>query len=468
MEAEVGKFKRRFKLGDEPKDNKDRKLTLDELKSLINDIVKGYVTNCGYVKLAELKDAAWNELKPLVSQELLPEFEKAIKALANLPGPGGAKDIGRQGRDALKGLAPTGGYDYFAEFAKDVFKAGVQGAQTSPRFIKWLGDINLFIDVQKAAGSPTLEISDPEEGGYLTPPEFASNLLDKGFENSNFIDRCTMVPMAINQIGLPYQKDFDHTTYLHGAMMAYWLDEKTEKQATKPKFGKVTLRLNKLVVLVYATDELLEDSIISMEPLLQGKAGDVLAWKLDQAIFRGTGAGQPQGVLTAPCRVSVPKEAGQAAATIVFNNLTKMYSRCYPQCLKNAVWVANLQIFPQLATVSIPVGTGGAPAYLPANGISGKPFDSLFGKEIAWTEHASALGTLGDIGLVDFTQYLVGQKRGRGAGIQFATSIHLKFDFDQTAFRFVLRMDGQPWWPSVFTPAHGDTQSPVIFLADRI
>jgi HK97 family phage major capsid protein len=87
------------------------------------------------------------------------------------------------------------------------------------------------------------------------------------------------------------------------------------------------------------------------------------------------------------------------------------------------------------------------------------------GKEIIWTEQASTLGTTGDLMLIDFTQYLIGQKSG--GGIKFAKSIHLKFDYDQTAFRFVMRLDGQPWWPSVFTPKRGDTQSPFVALETR-
>ena len=74
------------------------------------------------------------------------------------------------------------------------------------------------------------------------------------------------------------------------------------------------------------------------------------------------------------------------------------------------------------------------------------------------------LGTQGDIGLADFSQYLIGDK----GGIKVATSIHLRFDYDETAFRFVLRYDGQPWWLSALTPRRGtSTLSPFVVLAVR-
>jgi len=91
----------------------------------------------------------------------------------------------------------------------------------------------------------------------------------------------------------------------------------------------------------------------------------------------------------------------------------------------------------------------------------------LMGKPIIWSKHCSTLGTAGDIVLADWSQYLVGQKAGQGASGKYDTSIHLKFDADQTCFRFVFRIDGQPWWPSAFTPpqATNDTTSPFIALS---
>jgi len=183
--------------------------------------------------------------------------------------------------------------------------------------------------------------------------------------------------------------------------------------------------------------------------------------------LNGTGAGQPRGILNELSLVTVAKEAGQAANTIVYQNIVKMYSRMYPGGHKNAVWVANPDVFPQLASMELVVGTGGAPAYMPANGLSGKPYDTLMGKPLIFTEHAQTIGTKGDIYYIDWTQYLVGQKAGR-AGLSYNTSIHLMFLYDQTAFRWVMRIDGQGWWPTAVTPRYSaSTISPFITLAVR-
>lgn len=448
--------------------DKDKKvLTLDGLKTLIAEEAERVILAKGFVLKTELKDHIHTELEAVVTKDLKPEFDRQVeKIISKLPGPKGLKDITD---DGLKGISPNGGYNCLAEYAKDVYLADLKGAgRPSARFIKWQTDVEQLHDALKAAGTPTLETSDPEQGGYLIPPEFAATLLDKGFQNSNFINLCTKVPMARNQIGMPFIKDFDHTTYVNGAMMAYWTDELGEKgPATKPKFGKTDLKLNKLIVLSYSSDEMLEDSPISMEPLLTQKSGETIGWKIDEAIFRGTGVGQPLGILGAPCRVTVPKEGGQAAATIVALNIIKMYSQFTEKTPASIRWVINKQTIPQLMTMAVAIGTGGQLVWLPANGLAVPPIASLMGIQVVKTEHASVLGTEGDIVLADFSQYLVGQKAGIGAGIQFAKSIHLMFLYDQTAFRYVIRLDGAPWWPTPFTPKRGPQESCFVTLANR-
>ena len=143
-----------------------------------------------------------------------------------------------------------------------------------------------------------------------------------------------------------------------------------------------------------------------------------------------------------------------------------MYSRMWNKT--DAIWMANDDTFQQLASMSLSVGTGGIPVWLPAGGISGRPYDTLMGKPLVFTEHCQTLGTVGDILFCDWTQYLVGQRAGAAGGMKFASSIHLKFDYDQVAFRFVFRLDGQPWWPSALTGRYSaSTLSPFVALATR-
>ena len=140
-----------------------------------------------------------------------------------------------------------------------------------------------------------------------------------------------------------------------------------------------------------------------------------------------------------------------------------MKSRLKSRSWNNAVWFAAQDTYPQLRTLTVDVGTGGSVVNLFTE--SGGTM-RLDGFPIQFTEHCPTLGTVGDIVLGDWRQYLVGQ---RAAGLTTATSIHLKFDYDETAFRFVMRYDGQPWEASALTPANSSssTLGSFITLATR-
>ena len=286
-------------------------------------------------------------------------------------------------------------------------------------------------------------------------------------EKSEIMNRCVKVPMATNAIQFPYLSGFDRSGgVIHGGVEFEWLDEAGTKTQKDVKFGKIELRLKKCAAYIKASDEILEDSWVSMEPLLRDAFTDGLSYQLDNVFLNGDGAGKPMGILNAPCLVSVAIETGQAATTILFENIVKMYARLWRK--GQGIWFANHDVFKQLAVMAYPVGTGGVPVYLPAGAASGKPYNTLMGLPIVWTEHCQTLGTKGDIYLCDWSQYLVGQKTGAGAGLKFDTSIHLYFLSDQTAFRFVYRIDGQSWWPTYLTPRYSsDTLSPFISLDVR-
>lgn len=271
--------------------------------------------------------------------------------------------------------------------------------------------------------------------------------------------------MATNRITLPVLVDDDHSTDFFGGVIIYRTPEKGTKTVTNPVFGKVSLTLHKLTGMCYVTDELLQDSVISIEPIIRNTFGQAIAFTQDYDFLRGNGVNQALGVFHAsnPALIPVAIEAGQAADTILFENIIKMWSRLYPAGHAKAVWIANINTFPQLASMGLEVGAGGIPVWMPAGGVSGLPYATLMGRPLLFTEKMATIGDLYDIGLCDLSQYLIGEK----GGVNFASSIHVRFVTDETAFRFVMRYDGQPWWQSTLTPKAGSTLSPFITLAER-
>ena len=117
--------------------------------------------------------------------------------------------------------------------------------------------------------------------------------------------------------------------------------------------------------------------------------------------------------------------------------------------------------------MSLSIGTGGISVFMPANGVAGLPYATLFGLPLVFSKHASTIGSVGDLSLVDWSQYLLGQK-SNAKSTTFATSVHLKFDVDQLAMKITARLDGQPWWKEALTPPQSaDTLSPIVTIAVR-
>jgi HK97 family phage major capsid protein len=204
-----------------------------------------------------------------------------------------------------------------------------------------------------------------------------------------------------------------------------------------------------------------------MSNYINRKVPDKITFKVNDAIIRGTGAGQPLGVLNSAATVSVAEESAQTAATVNFQNIIKMWSRMYAPLRSNAVWAINPDVETSLMSLAFPNAGSGTvvPVYLPPGGLSGSPYATLLGRPVIPLQSCSALGTVGDIILGDFSQYLSILKTG---GVRSDVSIHLWFDYDITAFRFILRMGGQPWYTTSITQANSsNARGAFVTLATR-
>ena len=150
-------------------------------------------------------------------------------------------------------------------------------------------------------------------------------------------------------------------------------------------------------------------------------------------------------------------------AEIVIN----LFSRLFASSRMNSAWFINQNVEPQLHTMSIAVGTGGQLIYMPPGGLSGAPYGTLLGRPVIPIEQCASVGTVGDIILGDYTNgYLLAEK----GGIKSDMSIHVRFEYDESVFRFVLRVDGQPVRATAMTPYKGGsdyTQSHFVALQTR-
>ncbi len=308
----------------------------------------------------------------------------------------------------------------------------------------------------------------PSEGGFLVQTDFSSELLQDVYTTGVLASKCRRIPISGNSNSLKINgvDETSRASTRYGGIVGYWKDEAALKVASTPKFRQIELNLKKLIGLCYATDELLADASALEAFIRQAFVGE-FGFLLDDALINGTGAGQPLGILNAGCLVSAAAETGQDADTVVTENVVNMYKRRFASLTNNYAWYINQSIEPQLFTMSLAVGAGGSSVYMPAGGLSGQPYATLLGLPVIAIEQASALGDAGDIILADFQDgYILAEK----GGIQTDMSIHVQFLYDESIFRFVLRVDGQPVRASALTPykgGSGNTQSHFITLAAR-
>lgn len=404
-------------------------------------------------ELTEAEISLKNEIMDTVEdlQKIVATMERQERISAAMERPNRPETVGSQ--SIRPQTVERQRFSSLGEQLAAVMNAGRPGGQIDPRLFNAATGLGETV---------------PSDGGFLVQQDFVNELLQDAFATGILASRCSRQPISgnANSVKINGVDETSRASSRYGGIISYWADEAAEKTASKPKFRKIELNLKKLIGLCYATDELLQDAP-ALEGFIRTAFPGEFGFQLDDAIINGTGAGMPLGILNAGCLVSVSKESGQMATTIVAENIVKMYSRRFAGQTGNYAWFYNQNIEPQLFTMSLAVGTGGVPIYMPPGGLSDAPYGRLMGLPAIAIEQAATLGTAGDIILANFQNgYILAEK----GGIQADVSIHVRFVYDESVFRFVLRVDGQPVRASALTPYKGGagaTQSHFVVLETR-
>ncbi len=296
--------------------------------------------------------------------------------------------------------------------------------------------------------------------GFMVPPEMRAGIWELTFDGSDILGMINIEPTNSNAV----EMEADETTpWGASSVTAKWRTEGSTMTAQKPPPTDPRMtRLNELYCFIKATNELLEDAP-RLESRLTDKASQAIRWTASEAIINGTGVGQPLGWFKSPALITVSAEGGQSSATIVRQNLIKMFIRMLRLGGNSADfrWLLNPDILPALMELSL--GNNGL-FMLPNVGIAAAPQGSILGIPIEYNDHCKTLGTKGDIQLINPTGYYA---IGKG-GVKADSSIHLYFDQGLTAFRWTFRFGGQPFLSTPLTPANGtSTRSHFVTLADR-
>ncbi len=407
-----------------------------EVKALVEAQTKP-LTDANAAQQEEIKS-----LKSALNAEKI-EREKVTKALEAEKPPGSGIKLGHAEEDnKFKSLAEQC-------LAIKAFKLS-GGEHIDPRLKR--------LTETKTASGATVGIS--SEGGFLVEPTLTAEVLKPIHETGQFSSRARSLPVSANS-NYGWINGIDETNRATGSrwggIRGYRIAEGNAPTSSKPKFRRINWELKKYAVLVYGTDELLADTAQFSE-VVRVAAAEELAFMVNDDILNGDGAAGCFGILSSAAPVQVTRTT---ASHVIYEDLVAMWARLDSRSKPNSVWFINTDVNPDLDTLAHAVGAGALePKFV---GYDATGLMRIKGRPVVETEFNASLGTSGDIVLADMSNYLMWEK----GGVQSAESLHVLFTTDETTFRFIYRVDGQPAIAAPLTPykGTGNTISPFVKLS---
>ncbi len=289
------------------------------------------------------------------------------------------------------------------------------------------------------------------DGGFAVPNFWFAGILDQAMQAAEFAPRCLLFPTSTNGITIPMPDTQNRSTDIAG-LSANWAGENQQQTAQRMKWRNVDVRLHKIFLLAEASGELAADGL-NFAAQLETKMAEAAAFALDAAILRGTGAGQPLGILNDPSAIAVNPESGQTAGTVLYQNLINMFGRISPASQKRATWFISPSVLGQLlqmswpgSTIPILLGNGNA-----TNAAAGEFVGTILGRPVVTTEVCNPIGDAGDIVIADLSQFALAMRTTARIEVDRSHG----FDRDAIAWRLIWRVSGCGMWNSAITPYAG-------------
>lgn len=417
-----------------------------EAQKLLGDaqdlLRKENVTDADRAAAADLRERA---LKMKRDAELMHQIEQDAKVMI-----AEAEERAEQTDREAKRAAPSE-FKTFGEFVVAVQKAKA-GGRIDPRLM-------LHDDPEDDVARQQRKALSGEEGatgGFLIPGEYRSDFQTVMVSRSVALNRVQRLPMTSRTLTLPVM-DYNQSLPVgvprqFGGVQVFYDSEGADMEESEPKFRDHTLTAHEVTAYTETNNSMLADSAVSLEAFLQSDMGLIgaLAWKIDWSIFRGTGVGQPLGILNSP--VALPA-ARATDDTVSYADVVGMDDLALPS--PNLVWYASISLKGQLRNLKDDAGN-----LIWASARDGLPA-TLLGYPIFFTDILPKLGTAGDLVLADMSKYLFGDRQA----VTLDASTHVKFKRNRTAYRLIHRHDGGPWMNAALTLADTETEiSPFVYL----
>ena len=307
-------------------------------------------------------------------------------------------------------------------------------------------------------------------GGYLIPQEFGTQYMNMVMRTSQVVSGVARQPVRYRSGSYP-SLDVTTAPTAGGGESAEQAGVGTNTRAEGGAYTEETANFDMLKYNVTdiasgylkAPRELIQE-VAGIEALLRNMSIRSVTEKLERSILLGSGAGQPLGILNAPCAISLTNDV---SGTFDVDDMAEIISRFKPMGGEvsgnnnsGGAWIMHRSMLPDL--YAFEVGTGGSvwntnPAQGPTNVLDGRP--------IIFSEHLAQADASGAVLLADLPSYVLFEL----GSMYIDFSEHADFLNGNSVWRFGARVDGKPLLNNAITLAGAGsayTVSPFVFADD--
>jgi HK97 family phage major capsid protein/HK97 family phage prohead protease len=178
-----------------------------------------------------------------------------------------------------------------------------------------------------------LTVSTDANGGYLAPEEFGGELIKLLNEYSPIRNYARVVNISAPEIKYPRRVS---------GTAATWVDETGDRTESGMTFEQITLTPFELATYTDISNQLLEDNAYGLEGELLADYAESFGKTEGVAFIKGTGTGQPKGIMTATGIKEI--KTGVAAAFPAENPadvIIGMYHQIATTHAQSGVWLMN-------------------------------------------------------------------------------------------------------------------------------
>jgi len=356
---------------------------------------------------------------------------------------------------------PTGGYTNLAEFVNDIMAGGYSQkirAHTSPNGFRVPAQFARGITAARdghpvnAAGQISTTGAD---GGFMIPPEYRLNwdLRQPTARLNQFVMR---EPIRSNTFIMPQPKDNTNASGAVANVTVAFTGEQTTNSPSTAKFQELSIPVNTYIGLAKLS-WITETAQPAMSPNLFRYFGEALANTLDNKIINGTGSGQPLGLLSASAAANKGSVTRTTANRVKIEDIAGMINIISD--LNQSVWYACNSVKGQLLQLVIGSSLAG---YVPQGAIPGSvPFDTLLGRPVIYGDFGAALGTTGDLILINTSKYIMPVL----GTTEYAESLEFSFDTGERYLRIIGGAGGAPRYTVPFTAANAEVRYDTVVIS---